>query len=352
MRRIRFYDFKLSQTPNAIGLCASDNYRLAQNANAAEQRLIMAKEASDEGWWGTWAEMAFPVSQTTPYLTLPRNIARLEAVDVCQRNIPIQNQFYEYLQFGNGRMPKFRPRCSWPVQGVFSRNTVPTFVDLTNPPQLIAVVPSDPADVEASRRVLIQGTDSTGNTVTSIDLQFQVQGVFLTLAAPFVVSTIPFNTITGIQKDITVGPVQIFQMDPNTGAQILLLTMEPSEQTAAYRRYFFNRLPFDCCSQSPTPQTITVTAICKLDPIPVVSDTDYFTLQGDAAIEALNHECKAIRYERMDDMESKNMAKDHHKQAIGLLNGILNHYIGKNEIAVNFAPFGSARLARLNVGMI
>jgi len=42
----------------------------------------------------------------------------------------------------------------------------------------------------------------------------------------------------------------------------------------------------------------------------------------------------------------------HHKKAIGHLNGELNHYLGKDNPAVRFSPFGSASLERIHIGMI
>ncbi len=312
----------------------------------------MCREAGEEGWWGTWAEVAFNVSQTAPFLTTPRNIARIEAVNVCNRPIQLFNQFQEYLVFGNGRLPKLRPSCGSFLRAVYTRNNVPTFVDLTNPPQFIAVYATNPVDIQAAKRVLIQGPDQNNNTVYTQDGTVQVNGQFLTLESPFVSTPMSFNSITGIQKDPTQGPVQFFQLDPISGAQILLLTMEPSETTASYRRYFFDRLPFDCCGAVVAPGMVTVTALCKLDPIRLQVDTDYFTLQGDAAIEAIIHECQAVRYHKMDDAVSKSMAKEHHSQAVGILNGILNQYIGQESVAVRFSPFGSAKLSRKHVGML
>lgn len=352
MRRLRLYDLRVSGDMDETGVCAGDIVRVGKQATKAQQRLIMCAETSDEGWWGTYAEMAFTVSRDQPYLTTPRSVARIEAANVCDRPALMYNQFYEYLQFGNGRMPKLRPFCDWPLRAIYSRNNVPTQTDLTNPPQIIAVFATDPADIQAAKRVLVQGPDQNGNTVYSQDAGVQVTGEYVTLDSPFSVTVNSYSAITGFQKDVTQGAVQIFQMDPNSGAQVLLAAMEPGEQTTAYRRYFFNRLPFTCCGNSPVPQQLLVTAICKLDPLPLVVDPDYFTLQGDAALEAILEEMLSMRYYKMDDSASKAMAKIHHKNAVQILNGILAHYLGKNDPAVLFKPFGSAALWRRNVGMI
>lgn len=354
MQRLRLYDVRLSRLPRVIGACPADIQTVAENVNTAQRRLLYAKEAGDEGWHGTWAEIAFNVTRTNPYFTAPREVARVEFTNVCRRPVPVQNQFYEYLQFGNGRLPKIHARCRQDFLQVYSRNSVPTFTDLAATPQLIYIYPSDPGDVDGTKRVLLQGLDQNGVTVYSQDGANRVQGVFVPLGSPFVSSAIQFTQITGIQKDITNGPVQFFQFDPTTGAQSLLLTMEPSEQTAWYRRYYFNPLPFNCCHSFPpvqpsTPNTVQVTAIVKLDLIPVAVDTDYTLIQN---LEALIEEGQSVRYSEIDSATSKQMAAEKHKQAIGLLNGEIAHFYSRDEPAIAVRPFGSARLSRARVGMI
>lgn len=350
---------RLSRLPSVIGLCASDIPGISNYLNAAQSRLLYAKEAGEEGWWGTWAEIGFNASQDQPYITLPREVARIEAVNICNRPIPIRNQFYEYLTFGNGRMPKqYRAQpCGMPLT-VYTRNNVPTFTDLSNAPQKIVVYSTDAADND--RRVFIQGLDPAGNVIRSQDGFSQVQGIYVTLAYPSVVVTLPdsatqaqFSAITGIQKDITAGQVQIMQLDPMSGSEKLLLTMEATEQTAWYRRYYFDNLPYDCCHNgtlstcSSSPSNVQVTAIAKLEPTPIMADPDYCIIQNK---EALIEECAAIRYSEMDTVSAKQMSQNHHRQAIALLNGELDHYLGKNSPAIQFAPFGTADLRKQKIG--
>jgi hypothetical protein len=321
--------------------------RVADYVNGAQRRLLMCREAGDEGWWGTWAEMVFQVSRSNPFITCPRNVARLEMINVRDRPIALNNQFFEYMQFGNGRLPKTcRQRLPWPVTQALSRNNAVTFTDLTTPPQFIRIYALDPADEDptANKRVMIQGTDSNDNQILSQDGLNEVFGIFLNLQSPFVQTPMQLNTLTGIQKDITSGPIQIFQVDPATGTQTLIHTMEPTETTALYRRYYLDSLP---CNRPNT--TVQVTAIAKLELIPVLTDTDYCLLQN---LEAIIEECQAIRYSEMDSANAKAMAQERHQQATRFLNGELCHYLGKDEPAVNFAPFGSARLEKVHIGMI
>jgi hypothetical protein len=347
MSRLRFAEFRLSEAPSLCGLAREDIPRVSALATRAQNRILSCPEQGDEGWWGTYAEMAFSVSRTSPYLTTPREVARLQVTAVCDRPIPINNQFYEYLRWGNGRLPKFCRPFGPCLTAAYMRNNVPTFVDLTNAPQFIAVYPTNNADV--GKKVLVQGMDANGSTVYSLDANNLNQiGQSVTLAVPFVATPQTFSTITGIQKEATYGPVQIFQMDPSTGATVLLLAMEPSEQSSGYRRYYFDRLPGSCCAGNCSPpQPVTITAIAALEAIPVAADSDYFLVQN---LEALIAEAQSVYYAAKEDANSKAIAGERHKEAVRLLIGELTRYQGKNSPAVNWKPFGSARLERQKIG--
>lgn len=371
-QRLRLYDMRLTRLPTVVGKCQGDIADIAKYLNAAQERLLLCREAGEEGWWGTWAEMRFNVSQSVPFVTLPREVARIEVAAICNHPVPIRNQFYDYLQFGNGRMPNafiqtivapgtvtpFTFSSCFSTIDIRSRNNAPTFADLSNPPQNIVLFPGDPTDGQGQARVLLQGLDPAGNTIYTTDGLNRVLGQFVTLKNPFATAPIPMSKITGVQKDITIAPVQVFQSDPNTGAQILLLTMEPSEQTAWYRRYFFNQLPLDCCNGAvpsvcnptlPAVNLVQITAIAKLELIPVAVDTDYCLIQNK---EALISEAQAVRYSEMDVPNKAQLMADHHTQAVRYLNGELTHYLGLNEPAVNFQPFGSAHLRRQRIGQL
>jgi hypothetical protein len=304
---------------------------------------------------GSWAEMAFTVSQTNPYITLPRDVARIQKMAVCQRPVNIQNQFYEYLNFGAGPQPS---QCTTGCYGskwdvvAYSRNNAVTFVEMTNAPQFIRIYSADTTGADAVKRILVQGIDANNNTLYSLDTGAQVSGIFSTLELPFVDVMqggvqVAFNRITGIQKDVTRAPVQIFQVDPTTGAEILIHIMEPTETVASYRRYYLGPLPLTCCNPQDT--TVAVTGICKLELVPVVADTDYLLIQN---LEALMEECQANRYDAMDNDSAKAMADKHHKAAIRLLQGELVHYLGKEKPAISFHPFGSTHVSAKGVGMI
>lgn len=337
----------MSRLPTAVGLCQSDIPDIAAYVNSAQKRLLQCPESGEEGWYGTWAEVIFSVTQTNPYITLPRGFARLEMANVCNRPVPIQNQFYEYLQFGNGRLPALKRTCPGSLN-FYARNRAITFTDLSGTAQRLMFTSTNPAQ-DAGKRILVQGLDNNNVVPFSQDVLNNVNGVFYTLAAQPSTSLNQWNSITGIQKDVTFGFVQVFQVDPVTGVQTLILTMEPTETTALYQRYYLNPAPLQCCNTTLTPGVVQVSAIAKLDLVPVITDTDYCLIQN---LEALIEECQAIRYSTMDNVQSKSMAKAHHRNAVGYLNGEITHFLGKESPAVEFAPFGSAHLHRKRIGSL
>ncbi len=351
MQRLRLYDCRNSRLPSLLGLCQDDVPGIANYVNTAQRRLIYAKEAGEEGWWGGWAEIAFNVSPSTPYITLPPEIARLELVDVCNFPVAIQNQFYEYLEFGNGRFPKRfhkNRHLGFGMHGLqgFTRNNVVTFYDLAATPQNIVMFPTVAQD--AGKRVIIQGLDSNNNVIYSQDDQGnRIEGIIVTLQFPFVTAPMTLSRITGIQKDPTMGPVRFYQQDPTTSVQSPLSTMNPAEMTSLYRRYYINGLPCNCCKSLDTPHMVQVTAIAKLELLPVTTDTDYCLIQN---LEAITEECQSVRYSQMDAPAAKTMAAERHIQAIRMLMGELTHYVGKDEPAIQSRPFGSARLQRRRIG--
>lgn len=348
MPRLRLYDIRMSRLNETVGRCQSDIFSLANYVNSAQRRLLMCREAGDEGWWGTFAEVQFTnVSRTNPYITCPREIARIEKLTVCRAPVMVQNQYYEYMDFGNGRMPQCCAESHCLPMG-FTRNNAVTFSDLVNPPKFVRVYWSDPADVQAAKRAFVQGVDRNNNTVYTQDSLNRVQGEFVAGTSPFADTLYEYNALSGLQKDATQGPVHFYQVDPNTGEESLMLTMQPAETVAGYRRYYFNNLPLSCCAiPGNTSTTVQVTAIVKLELIPVVVDTDYLLLHN---LEAIIEECQSLRYSEVDNEAAKKMAQEKHLQAVRLLQGELVHYLGKERPAVNFSPFGSARLERQLIG--
>lgn len=358
MRRPTLADIRNSSLGQSVGLCSGNLSAVASAVNEAQERLLMDPMQPDEGWWGGWVKMVFTVATPVAcgrygYITAPQDIARIIVMDICQTPVRIRNGFYEYLEFGIGLQPnQVGPCCTNTLPGLtfaqaacgqisaaYERDNVATLLDLNAGPQIIRIYPSNPADV--GKRLVIQGADQNGKTVYAVDptTQKSVLGETVYLDSPFVDTVNQFTKITGILKDQTLDPVTIFQVVAATGTESALSSMEPQENTAAYRRYLVNGLPYQCCNQ-PFGQ-VQVTAQCKLDFVPVQSDRDYLIIPN---VPALIEEVQAIRYSHQDSEASAKLETKHHLKALALLNGQLDAYLGKVNTAINVPIFGSDRL--------
>ena len=349
MQRPRLFDFRSSTGPQALGLCATDITSIAAVVNEAQERLINDSLAPDEGWWGGWARMAFTVSQAAPTITTPQGIARIILMDVCKHPVRINNEFYEFLEFGRGFQPKdcctgtTNSRCKTLM--AYERETVTTFAPLLATPQYIRAYAADPADL--GRSALVQGADGNAQTVRYLDALTAASGLGerILYASPFTDTANLFSIITGVQKQKTFGEIQFFQVDPTTGQETPLLVMAPGETTAEYRKYYINGLPSSCCSDNvpcgTSSVTLQVLAMCKLDFTPVTCDSDYLNIMS---VPALIDECMSIRYGRMDVAGAQDLSDKKHASALRILFGQLDHYLGKERPAIQRHIFGSDRM--------
>lgn len=348
MLRPRFLDFRASLGPNAVGLCATDLRALLAIVNEATERLINDPLSPDEGWFGSWVRMAFTVSRADPNIYTPQGIARIILLDVCKRPVRINNEFYEFLEFGRGFQP---PGCTNANGGTtgpmctplmaYERETVTTFAPLAATPQIIRAYAADSTDL--GRVAIVQGKDANGQIVRFLDPLANNSGLGekIVLNSPFVDTLNQFSEITGVQKDKSFGEVQYFQVDPTTGVESPLLVMQPGETASLYRKYAVYGLPQSCCNGS-VPQgtnpNLQVLAMCKLEFQPVACDSDYL---GIMSVPALIDECQSIRYSRMDTAAGQQLSAAKHASALRILFGQLQHYLGNERPAIQRHIFGS-----------
>lgn len=337
-------DVRASRFPLTFGKCANDVAAIVAMLNECTQRLLFA--SGETGWFGCWQKVAFNVSVTNPYITLPRQFARAINLDVCRMPIQIRNEFYEFLPGGIGlQEPPFNSCNDWcgNIAG-YERAEVPTMVDLDGASNnFIRAYISNSAD--AGKRLLITGTDANDLQIYSTDGTNNVNGTFLTLGSPFVTTSFYIKTIQALQKDVTLGDVIVKQVNGVTGEETTLVRLAPTEINPAYRRFFISRLPNGCC---PANGIVTVTALCKLQYVPVYQDTDQLLISN---IPALIEEAQAIRYSSMDTPTAAVLEQKHHNKAIRLLQNEQRHELGES-MSVVCNPFAGASLERQSIGYL
>lgn len=345
MRRT-FSQLRQSRFANVLGMCQDNIPGIANAANEVTERLI--NEFGEWGVWGCWDKVAFTVSRLNPYITLPFQYARAIGFDFCKFPVRIQNQFLEVLDAGIGlRGPTNCGDCCAPIEA-YDRANFPTMVDLTPANQLIRVYPTDPSDVGKSV-MFSNALDQNGNGIYSNSATGRVNGFILTLAEPFTTTAYVVTSFKQLEKDITNNDVILTQVDATTGAEVTLSRYAPSETNPAYRRYYLSNLPNTCCNVAqPVPGLVTLTAMLKVEYMPVYVDSDPLLISN---IPALVEEAQAVNYSSMDSPNAAAQEAKHHKKAVKLLQMELEHYLGSRDMpAVSFSPFGTARLERAGVG--
>jgi len=351
MPRLSVHEIRATSVFSEAGICSSNLQGLLAALNNVVQRLMLA--GGETGWYGTWSSMVFNLDPNNPFITAPREVARLINLDVCRYPIKIQNGFFEFLQFGHGYQKQFNTsgncasnRCCAHMEA-YDRGSTPVTVDLPSGSK-IRVYWTNTGDDK--RRVFIAGTDTNNLPITSVDNGSQVNGFFLSLDQlfPFTDSAYTLNKLNGIIKDITLGPVNVYAVD-SVGNQTLLASLQPSERSPSYRRYFIAGMPNQCLDCDSVVNQVQIQAMARLDFVPMTNDVD-FCLIGN--LPALEEGLIAWRLRKVDSPTAKAEAKAHEKEAIRLLNQELVMYLGKEDPAVGFSPFGPAHLSHLNIGMM
>lgn len=325
-----------SRIPELLGICPDDTYRLAAQVNAAQERLIYA--GKDAGWWQGWVKTRFSVSATAPYITLPREFARIINMSLCERPVYIHNEFYEVLPGGPGPMPDTLCCSDWcgSVAG-YERGVWPTKVDLTSTNQRLRVYMTD--DRDAGLKMLIVGKDQNGHDIYDMDGLRTATGFYMTFIDPFVDSAFNVSEITAVVKPVTFGDIMLFQVDQTSGREVLLSRYLASETNPAYRRYYISPVCTNCVNY-------TVNAIAKLEYIPAIRDSDPLIIGN---IPALEEMCQALRGYSQEVTAAREMAKESEMRAIKLLRQEMDHYLGVHQPAVTVDRMEQHSLRRLGL---
>lgn len=322
--------------------------------NEIIERLIYA--GGHTGWWGGWAKVVFSVTQDNPYITLPPLFARAINLTVCKMGVRIQNEFYEMLEASIGLQPP--ASCSdWcgALEG-FERGVFTTLVDLPvgGNPQYLKVYLTDPGDA-GKQMLFVAAKDQNGTGIYDTSPTGPANGAFMRLAWPFsTYSTsggvpVAVSAWNAIVKDQCLGEIVLKAVDSVTGEETALSRYLPWETNPAYRRYYINALPRSCCDLPAPDPSVQVEAMCKYEFVPVSTWTDQLIIGN---FPALIEEAQSVRNSRMEDPDAGGRAARHHKMAIKLLQDEMGHYLGKLQPALNFAPFGTAKLARQSIGSL
>jgi hypothetical protein len=280
-------DLKKRGIPAALGLCATDA-RLLQWLDEAQEILL------NEGkWWGTVAK--FQMCATDGCITLPPQIAVIEAVNVCGRPVPVRDFWYEFLENGPGS--QYGCGCSSsPTQtgsvcggncgaNAIYRGHFPTFNDIIGTNKKATLICDLISDV--GKRVLVLGYDENGNWIRTTQGGVIADGEIVLLAqGAGTLSNHFFTSITDLQfLDDRDGQVWLYEYDTTALTLRMLGKYEYFEDKPNYARYFF---PGILAQASGTGcNSYKVEVMGKVAFIPAKVDTDYLVISSLPALKEM-----------------------------------------------------------------
>lgn len=325
--RTTVLDAKNSRIPNALGICDTDS-RFLQWLNEATQRLMV------EGrWWGTTAR--FKICASNGCLTMPPQIATIEAVNVCGHPTPIRDMWWEFLENGPGSGNPQTCNSSNTTPGSCAggcmnnavyRGNFPSFDDIHGPGKKLNLVCDLVSDV--NKEVICMGYDDNGNWIRTNQGGTILDGEIVLLTQGAGTNSLNnFSSITDMQfVDDRDGQVWLYEFDVASSTKRMVGHYEYFEKRPSYPRYKFPGI-IPQASGSGGCSAFQVEIIGKLEYIPVAKDTDYLIIGN---IPAMKEMMKALRdsENEPDGIKSNAIMVAGLKTATSILDSELDHYYG------------------------
>lgn len=251
-------------------------------------------------WKGTEAALSLSVvlqpDGVTQTVTLPRGFETLVGVYDGTGLLGIRNEWFSYLKMAPNT-PKYGRKLD---------DLGNNFCGVTDIPstgmKLKVTVPSS-----AGGAIVISGSDINGVSVSET-LTFSASGAPVTLT-----TTTVFGSIVEVVKFVTPTNVTAYLTDGTINTFFSI--WQAGETFPQYRRYRLNSKENDSA----------VSAICKREFFPLVSDNDPCDINNVLAIE---NGLRAYRYEQNADYVH---AQESIQNAIGYLNGELQRFQGETD---------------------
>lgn len=261
-----------------LGVC-EDSEEVPLRLNEAQTRLLNRPEKPV----GSLVRYRICAGESGCF-SWPRFVRTIEAFAICNTPGTIRDVTYEFVgpPVGNGLLGE----TSWPGTTLIDRGTFCAYDNISATPTVpksIQLIATNAADV--GKRVILRYYDSSGNKkYSSIDGVVQ-EGERLVLPAPPAYVTTSSNVMQdglyAVTKEVTEYPVLMYQINALLVQEKLLARYEPSEQNPIYRQSFvpgFTQTPGCCGATDDCTNNKAVTALVKLQHIPVVVDNDPLVL--------------------------------------------------------------------------
>jgi hypothetical protein len=330
--RTTYQDLQNSRIPASLGVGINDP-RLLQWTNEAMERLLYMGK-----WWGTVAR--FNICATNGCITLPRQIATIEAVNVCGHPVPVRDFWYEFLANGFGtRESQTTPNgggCCGGGGGMseaISRGRFPVFTDITGSTSKLHFVCD--VSTDAGKQVLLLGYDANGNWIRTMQNGAYADGEMIALAQGAGTTSVNFFTvITDLQFQSAMdGQSWLYALDTTTALLTMLGHYQYDEPHPSYARYYFPGI--NPKTGTTGCNTVKVEIVGKLDFIPVKVPSDYLIIQNLPALKEMMSALKKSE-NQADSTAANNIIAGGMATAMEMLDKQLDHYLGSGRtIGIN-----------------
>jgi len=314
-QRITFGDVKASRIPLSLNIPPNDP-RLLQFVNEGVERLLAKGK-----WVGTYQK--YQVCVFSGCLTWPRQFETIESLAVCDRPIPVRNEWFEFNEMGWG----LRKETDEMGTQMYDRGTACAFEDIIGRDKKIKVYCD--IDQGPTPAILLQGRDENGNWIRTLVSGSYVDGEYVVPTVTGTLTVNKFTCLTGVQKPITSGPIRLYEYSTTFTTQRAIAIYEHDETRPVYRRSLIAGLSnIKRCADStvvdPACDKKTVTVVAKMAFLPVRLDTDWLLISSIPAIKAI---CQALRKEENNLWDE---AAKYEAKAEMILQEQLNAFLGDN----------------------
>lgn len=339
--RTTYKDLQDSRIPQSLGVGANDS-RLLSWTNEAQQRLLI------EGmWWGT--VQRFNICAENGCITLPRQIATIEAVSVCGHPVPVRDFWYEFLANGFGtRGTQTNSNTTGSCCGAggggcmgeaIMRGRFPTFTDIHGTTSKLVFVCDLATDV--GKKVLALGYDQNGNWIRTLQSGVYADGELIALAqGGGTTSTNFFSSVTDLQFQSDMdGQSWLYGNDTSTSSLTMLGHYQYDEKHPSYARYLFPSIK-PRTSTNGSCVKIKVEIAGKLEFIPVKVPSDYLIISNLPALKEMMGAIKKAENEP-DSIRANQIIAAGTATAKAILDKELDHYLGSGR-TIGITVIGSS----------
>lgn len=319
--RFTVADIKNSRVPPSLGV-GPDDPRLLMWLNEATERLLYTGK-----WWGTVARFRMCASQGC--LTLPAQIATIEAVNTCGQPTAVRDFWYEFLDNGwgsvGGEADNGHFNSGGCMNAAIMRGNYPTFADIHGVDKKLNFICDLASDSCCS--VLALGYDQNQNWIRTLQGGSYKDGEVIRLSQGTGTNSVNiFSSVTGIQlPDTLQGQVWLYEYSTTNNTKRMIGHYQYFETNPSYARYYF---PGICVRNTTDACNLTrVEVVGKLAYIPVKQDTDYLIIGNIPAMKEMMKAIKKAENEE-DGVASNQILLSGEAVATKILDNQLSHHFG------------------------